>query len=315
MSKDKKNYLCCITEPDSPTAELSNCTVDNANWAFSGRSRPFEYISAPHMDRAWTCGNSQSSCSQVRDFEKFEWRPSSCRIDRFEAGRFCSMLGHRRLVIVGDSTASQAAASLMNMIIAGSADGRGCASNISNRLTDCMTSGVCKDRGADAEWRAQKFLGHASAVFSDAIMSATESDILVLSAGPHIHTYDDYQQLLDHVALRIKQKREQKNAPMYLWKTVSGAGCGTVGTTNLHSGLALEYGWNNFPKYDDMAGSIMSSIGVPVVNVSMLHQRGDAHPGRFNEQNPKRDCLHFCIPGPLDDWPKILSHVLRGALA
>merc|ERR1711920_310943 len=115
--------------------------------------------------------------------------------------------------------------------------------------------------------------------------------------------------MLNYVASGIREKTAHQKGPTYLWKTISGAGCGPIGSITLPD---TAYSWNKFPKYDDMAGATMSSIGVPIVNVSMLYQRGDAHPG--SDAHPGKDCLHFCAPGPLEVWPRVLSHVLRWVL-
>jgi hypothetical protein len=37
-------------------------------------------------------------------------------------------------------------------------------------------------------------------------------------------------------------------------------------------------------------------------NVSLSNYRGDTH------SMPDHDCLHTCLPGPVDDWNKFLYH-------
>lgn len=37
-------------------------------------------------------------------------------------------------------------------------------------------------------------------------------------------------------------------------------------------------------------------------NVSLANLRGDAH------SRPDQDCLHTCLPGPVDDWNRFLHH-------
>ncbi|KAI9310133.1 GDSL/SGNH-like acyl-esterase family found in Pmr5 and Cas1p-domain-containing protein [Dichotomocladium elegans] len=65
------------------------------------------------------------------------------------------------------------------------------------------------------------------------------------------------------------------------------------------------YEWNMFVKFDDVYKDIISRADderFVLFDVSFTNFRGDAH------SVPDRDCLHYCIPGPVDVWNRLLYH-------
>lgn len=72
--------------------------------------------------------------------------------------------------------------------------------------------------------------------------------------------------------------------------------------------LPPTYGWERFPHQNELARDIMYDTGGIFVNVSAISKnRHDSHLG-------KGDCLHHCIPGPIDTWVQILFNVFKQML-
>ncbi|BAS80725.1 protein trichome birefringence-like 19 [Oryza sativa Japonica Group] len=49
----------------------------------------------------------------------------------------------------------------------------------------------------------------------------------------------------------------------------------------------------------------------------MMQMRGDGHPGQYGHWPHEKvgfgiDCVHWCLPGPVDAWNELLLHLLRG---
>lgn len=67
-----------------------------------------------------------------------------------------------------------------------------------------------------------------------------------------------------------------------------------------------EYQWDMFDKMDQVWKEMIDEAQdyrIRFFNVShMANLRGDAH------SRPDSDCLHTCLPGPVDDWNKLLFH-------
>ncbi|KAI8988872.1 GDSL/SGNH-like acyl-esterase family found in Pmr5 and Cas1p-domain-containing protein [Pilobolus umbonatus] len=75
------------------------------------------------------------------------------------------------------------------------------------------------------------------------------------------------------------------------------------------TGLEGEYEWHLFAQFDSIWKSIIEAgkdDRIRVFDVSLLsNKRADAH------SKPDRDCLHTCIPGPVDEWNRLLYHELK----
>ena len=66
-------------------------------------------------DQLLPVGGNACACDPARREQlSLLWEPSSCRLRDFSAAAFCTALGDRTLVVVGDSTMQQLASVLMN---------------------------------------------------------------------------------------------------------------------------------------------------------------------------------------------------------
>ncbi|KAI8139655.1 GDSL/SGNH-like acyl-esterase family found in Pmr5 and Cas1p-domain-containing protein [Fennellomyces sp. T-0311] len=68
---------------------------------------------------------------------------------------------------------------------------------------------------------------------------------------------------------------------------------------------AEPYEWNMFEHFSAIYKDWVSEQQderFQLLDVSFTNYRGDAH------SRPDKDCLHFCLPGPVDDWNRLLYH-------
>ncbi|CAM9163499.1 unnamed protein product [Phaeothamnion confervicola] len=64
------------------------------------------------------------------------------------------------------------------------------------------------------------------------------------------------------------------------------------------------YHWEMFKRHNDLAEPIFAGKGFTVMDAyTPTVQRFDSHQGGF-------DCLHYCIPGPIDHWIRLLQLAL-----
>ncbi|KAI8367113.1 GDSL/SGNH-like acyl-esterase family found in Pmr5 and Cas1p-domain-containing protein [Blakeslea trispora] len=71
------------------------------------------------------------------------------------------------------------------------------------------------------------------------------------------------------------------------------------------TGQPGEYEWDMLEKFDLAWKDLIEQENdsrFQFFNVSLSNARGDAH------SMPDHDCLHTCLPGPVDDWNKLLYH-------
>ncbi|CAI7881564.1 unnamed protein product [Closterium sp. NIES-54] len=71
----------------------------------------------------------------------------------------------------------------------------------------------------------------------------------------------------------------------------------------------LPYNWGDFVRQNEMAREIVEAAGAVYLDVdTMTALRADGHVGK--NRRYKVDCLHYCLPGPIDLWTKMLYNVL-----
>ena len=66
------------------------------------------------------------------------------------------------------------------------------------------------------------------------------------------------------------------------------------------------YGWDHIPPHNRHAVSLLRSKA-PFVRILDAAFYADGRPDRHNSP---RDCLHYCQPGPVDWWNKVLLALL-----
>ena len=87
----------------------------------------------------------------------------------------------------------------------------------------------------------------------------------------------------------------------------------------------IQYNWALFESWDTRAREVFGNQTLKnsyVLDLQPIHLRTDAHPGScpgaLNHQLEKYhatdrwkiDCLHMCMPGPLDLVPRLFFHML-----
>ena len=120
-----------------------------------------------------------------------------------------------------------------------------------------------------------------------------------------------------------KIRRTYKQPPKFIWKTQNPGhhacktGVSEKPLDNLEQYTFVDNvnKWNLHRAYDEIARNVSASLGMKVIDMSPLYLRIDGHPGYLAYDVRGGDCLHFCLPGPLDIFSIMLLHLLRGELS
>lgn len=271
------------------------------------------------------CGGNGCNCKGWVDH--FAWEPARCALSTWDAGAFCDALRGRSLLFIGDSTMMQAGAAVINEVRWDQGDGPGCLSQLSLGLSDTLLGvplGV-GNRGRDwTSWVAGFARGGGtgkSRVGVDGqidgqIPPGGEPDIVVVSAGAHVSLLTDFEFLIDRV---LDQHQTLFPEVKLVWQTQPGAGCGPSPLEEppdeaFWARQNKSYNWPLFEAFDAVARTRFTHPAAAsenrfLLDVSPLGFRVDAHPG--SRGNVSRDCLHACLPGPLDHLvPRTLLHLL-----
>jgi hypothetical protein len=222
----------------------------------------------------------------VNTREKYIWQPHNCHLLPWNSWEFCGLLGNRTISFMGDSISAQSASTLVNLIIAG---GGICASQISYLTTY---------QGKVAS-HAKKFLFRVG----------IKPDFLVLSAGAHEHSIADFNKVWEDMREVIPVLRLKNPHTHFIWKTqnpghpVCWEAKKPVTYYNYSSSLSDSYNWSSFLNYDRISRLQSKELNMTLIDMSPLYLRPDSH--------PHHDCLHFCLPGPVDIIGNIMLTKLR----
>lgn len=262
-------------------------------------SREGEQLMYGHMQWLIQSGGWSSSCdardntrTKVTQRERYEWEPLTCDLIPWNATQFCELLGNRTLLLVGDSTMQQTGAALASRITYDAAPMKGCAPQV-------------------AIGRINKFGHDKNQVDAINHIRAVKPDILIVNTGAHFLTHTEFE----HDVVRLKALQQEvrtsfpdKNITM-IWKTMnpghvscSQTSNGPLNTVwNHHHSREDLYQWYLFPHQDTFAKHyVRSELGMKVIDMSPLYYRQDAH----------SDCLHYCMPGPVDLFSVLLLNML-----
>lgn len=119
--------------------------------------------------------------------------------------------------------------------------------------------------------------------------------------------------MLNTVIKDAKELRELNPNIQLVWKTQQPGGC----THDIASEftLGLTHNHAEFYERDLWALSIMPNHGFHILDLRLLYFRSDAHPGSQRDiipDNPTKgpDCLHLCLPGPLEVIAPLFAELL-----
>ena len=117
-------------------------------------------------------------------------------------------------------------------------------------------------------------------------------------------------QLIGIFCSKCQHANREKYNTTFVWKTQNpgSSNCDNFKAPTKTNGYPIPdendpYTWNNFPLFDKYIRNNAQRYGFKLLDMSPLYYRPDAHVGGF-------DCLHFCMPGPVDLFSILLLQML-----
>jgi hypothetical protein len=293
----KKSYYCCADNDYKLSAAQCGSSTPIGDPSWGSNTHPLQ-------TRAHSCQcDLMLGKEVVHDREKYKWFPHDCQLMQWSATHFCELLGTRYLLFAGDSTVKQSFYSLDAQVLAGKG---GCA----HRL------------GFTFLYDRKKF--------GDTVLNISRPTVVVLGWGAHaLHTQDmraflDYldRDIVNNPVLLERQRKEVS----FLWRTnhpghyhcdkAITALHSSQWNVNVSSGSSNEtdhYRYAQFPAWDAMCTQWAQNrtTPIPVLDMRPLYGRPDAHPALSVDRGVQiNDCLHSCLPGPMDMGANILLQML-----
>lgn len=302
-SLPKKSFHCCSYDDNDYMHNNSvggACFNPNWNYAYAF----FDKVLVTGSDQYPTyVGEHGCLCdkSEGRDTlnprETYYWKPSQCSLVTWNASRFCELLGKRRVLFVGDSTHAQVYATLTNMLHAANLPpSRACSHQLMFGRCNVLFFGL-KGGKSLIEW----------------VKIAEKPDIIIINAGAHLHDLGDIFSVQENLKFHFAQMKDYYGAANVtaIWKTQSPGhgGCNHLPRRPqlvVSNSTLDKYDWLLHPSFDAVAKNYSSIHGYRMLDMSPLYQRPDAHLINYWHE----DCLHFCVPGPLDLFSILLLQML-----
>ena len=227
--------------------------------------------------------------------ERYEWTPEYCSLAKFDAVEFCARLNGSKVLFVGDSVINQQAVTLMSAVTSGGGD---CAYNIifgrNSELINPLSTHFRMD------W--MEFIHY------------TKAQIVIVGFGAHFHSVDSYLSAWETIGsmyLKDAELLRSRNVTI-IFKT------NNPGHLNCSNSLSPRlspkfidkhehidyYQWGLFPLFDSIGKSRARKYGFKIIDMYPLYLRPDGHP-------PDGDCLHYCMPGPLNFMNDVLLTMMR----
>jgi hypothetical protein len=232
-----------------------------------------------HTDKRW--------CKCTEHFhDEYTWVDDNLPI--FNATLTCHKLNARRVLMIGDSTMHQSAATLMNALFPA-----GCQTQFTAMYGDTLVGVPMGGRNRGINW-VDSVKWHFT--------NTTEYGIVILTAGAHVNNRSNYEIVMNYVIEGSKEIKQIYPNIQIVWKTQQPAGCTQNISSTIFSGN--DYNHNLFYERDMYALSVLPQHGIHIIDMRMLYYRSDAHRSFAN------DCLHFCMPGPLDVIAPLFSQLL-----
>lgn len=248
--------------------------------------------------------------------EKYIWQPKKCRLLPWNGKQFCALLGSRRIMLLGDSTMKQSMATFASMIFE---HGGGCAHQLffveNNKLVTNPSPRV-----EDVVVSKYPFT---------ALLPIIEShmpDIIISTIGAHIRNFAEYDRVeKEFLTSFMPQFYHSKHVNPQMKFVFRGQHPGHINCASFQDPIQTlkeyniqqredTYNWNTIKQYDDRMQLLVQKIRekyetalapdynqsrIVYLDTTPLYLRPDAH-------SDVTDCLHYCLPGPLNLEANIL---------
>lgn len=250
-SATRKSFTCCgWDQNDYNTTEIqTDCGTfpRPTKQAYQYGRTDFNVQTGGH---GCHCDRVHNTRKFVSPRERWRWRPFGCDVLPWNATQFCELLGDKRIMLVGDSTMVQTAATLMNMVIADT------------------PKGMC---GPQLLVVAQD-TPHENLDVMTSMFKEFSPDYFVVNFGAHFHSEKSFVDSMTNFTSLLVRLRSESSKPVHIiWKTVNPP---HFECEKYHSAVTVApqkspmlkdvYQWEMLPRFDKLARNIFSQYGVKV---------------------------------------------------
>jgi len=302
----EKTFFCC----DYDSAADANLYPDKCGKEYEYGHKLVTYSGnnqhySPAGSHACQCDDPLQGGANLKfnvtNREMYRWVPRHCDLLAWNSTQFCHLLGSRKILFVGDSTMQQTFATLVSMIMH---SGGGCAEQIIMGRSDHV---------------AFTLKSRLSAL---AYVMKYQPDICIIAFGSHQSDEGDILDIWGKISLQLESFRTASHKNITL--VFKSQNPGHVNCTSAKEPIPTRqviipheendlFNYYNQRIFDNMSKNISTTLGFKLIDMEPLHYRPDAHPYKklLPHKRAAHDCLHYCMPGPLDVFSHILLNMLH----
>lgn len=284
----KKSFQCCGWQNKedylwntSLCGNVSYLVDDNTNF-YRGSTLGSTQAGASSC----VCDSAKNTRTTVSERESYVWEPSMCSLVPFDGKIFCSLLGNRTILLIGDSIMQQLASTIMSMVTA--------------------SDGHCADQIILSR---SNYIYFESPVRLDHMVDIIRPNITIFHSGAHMRDIGDMKTLWHWLKPQISRIRNTTSYNQLAWVTQAP---GHQHCMHFQQPRPFKFastrppmdrfGWYNFPHFDTYSIDQVNQLRLKLIDLSPLYWRIDGHFGG--------DCLHYCLPGPLDLFAILVNQML-----
>jgi hypothetical protein len=307
------------------------CTNNDGRWIFQNNSINATNWKSLEKSVGYSCEKfkffhfcsrkDEKSLNRVYQSLLYEWKPYCDQTERFNPEIFINKLGTRNLTLIGDSITQEHAVSLYCLL------GEYILTNIfsnqdqikwenEGKRDRSMLRFQLKSKSVVTYYRHDRLAElHTYKPSANYINILSQSNIVVFNSMLHWKGKNqselliEYKKVSDGIMEDIRLNYPNLNV---IYRTTYSGSSNCENNDNPidyklnYTGI---YNWNQVPNYNniwrELANDPLYSNQLRILDVElMMSYRPDGH------SSPPRDCLHYCLPGPIDHWNDLLQKMI-----
>ncbi|OMO98060.1 hypothetical protein COLO4_14182 [Corchorus olitorius] len=333
-SRSEENEVDTTNSASRNVSEInsvdSGCDLYDGKWFYDPQGPLYTNNSCPVLTQMQNCqGNGRPD----KEYENWRWKPSQCDLPRFDAKKFLELMRGKTLAFIGDSVARNQMESMLCLLWQ--------AKGITKLHLDAPDEGFMEFIPkfdvivlSSGHWFAKQSVyilnneivggqlwwpdrsRHMKVNNIEAFGISVETILSAILAHPN------------YTGLTILRSFSPDHYEGGAWNT--GGSC-TGKVKPLATGKLVENGFTNIMHEKQVMGfkrAIKKATNTSKLRLMDITEifgyRHDGHPGPYRNPDPHKitkrgpdgkpppqDCLHWCMPGPVDTWNEIVLEIIR----
>ncbi|KAL3575689.1 hypothetical protein D5086_023790 [Populus alba] len=283
----------------------SGCDLYRGSWFYDSLGPLYTNNTCPVLTQMQNCqGNGRPD----KEYENWRWKPSQCNLPRFDAKKFLELMRGKTIAFIGDSVARNQMESMLCLLWQAS-------HWFAKQSVYVLNNEIV---GGQLWWPDKSRPMKINNI--EAFGISVETILTSIARHPN------------YTGLTILRSYSPDHYEGGAWNT--GGSC-TGKEKPLAPGELVENGFTDIMHKKQIAGfdrAIKKATDKSKLKLMDITEafgyRHDGHPGPYRSLDPNKltkrgpdgkpppqDCLHWCMPGPVDTWNELVLEIIRREFA